>query len=46
METITLPDLPGHTITIMLEGTWLLCEVRDGNDAVRYSAGWETTPTA
>ncbi|GEM_PF-5366807 len=46
METITLPNLPGHTITITLDGTWLSCQVRDENDAVRYSAGWEITPSA
>lgn len=46
METITLPELPGHIVTITLEGTWLSCEVRDASDTVRYSAGWEVTRTA
>ncbi|UPH36624.1 hypothetical protein MWT96_20900 [Prescottella equi] len=46
METVTLPGLPGHTITLEIDGAWLSCEVRDSSGEVRYSAGWDTTPTA
>ncbi|WP_175271491.1 hypothetical protein [Prescottella equi] len=46
METATLPGLPGHTITLEVDGPWLSCEVRDSSGEVRYSAGWDTTPTA
>ncbi|MDH6283246.1 hypothetical protein [Prescottella agglutinans] len=46
MEPIFLPELPGHTITISLIGSWLSVEIRDTSDEIRYAAGWDIEPAA
>ncbi|MDH6279326.1 hypothetical protein [Prescottella agglutinans] len=46
MEPITLPEPQGHTAEISIVDTWLSVAIRDAGGEIRYSAGWDITPTA